>query len=652
MYKIAGMKNTLLIVILIIFCLTTNAQDSTIAVPEFGKIDIAELQMKDCSTFPGYAAVNLLKYKQVELYIYPNGTTEVVTFTRFRIKIFNKNGYKSANINIPFNGENTRVKNIQAATYNINASGQVETTPVNESDIFKTDISKNDNYKSVKFTFPNVKEGSVLEYQVIQKYKMEYFVPSWYFQDNIPNLLTVYKITRPPFSELKERIIAGLPVEQMHFMNYSKGFDQRRLNDEYVMRNVPAFAAEVFMSSPFDYKYRMDFLVDKTTSGLSFNIWYPANAWLLRSPYFGGVFEARIPGTKSFIDSVKHLNNTPDKIRCIYSFVKQKVKWVHVYYKYSRELDEVWKDGKGTSAEINLSILNLLRKCGVQCFPALYSTRQHGKVDYTFPDLSQFNTVNVVVVNGKKFNLLDGTNAYLSFDTPPFNVLNRTGMLIDPVNHTKINIDFDRKLMWDSTFVSAYITPNGTLKGEITKKYFDLARSREFQNEEEGEDDNSTPTTSVSDIKIDSSWKINLDDELLPLIKHSIFQYDLPATNNFYFLEPFLFSDLSKNPFVDSTRMTDIDFGSSMATNVQIKIALTKGIKLEEIPQNKEIYGLDSAIIFTCHNEIKKDTLIISNTLEIKRPIFYKKEYLPLKKVFENIYETVANQVLFRKIDQ
>ena len=467
------MKNIFFTVIIFIFhrAAFARAQD-TLKVPEFGKVEIAELQMRECSFFPEASSVNLLKYKEVEVFLYPNGNTEVVTLTRYRTKIFNRNGYKKATITIPYYADNAlKIKNIRAASYNLGDNGQVEMTPVKYEDIFKDEGTKKGGHKSIKFTFPNIKEGSVIEYQFVRKYKMAYEVPSWYFQDDIPNLLTVYKIIRP-ISHLRKRVVAELPIEETHGVDDTKWPDKKELYNTYIMRNVPAFKKEVFMSSSRDYVYRMDFLLDDLGSNLSPNLWFSANSWLLHSPYFGGAFDSKIPSTKSFIDSVNQLNNIPSKIRSVYKYVKQKLKWIHVYSKYARELDEVWKEGEGNSAEINLSILNLLRKCRVQCFPVLYSTRWNGKVDYTFPDLSQFNTVNIAVINGKVFNLLDGTNPFLSYETPPFNVVNRTGMLIDPINFNKINIDFDRKLIWDSIFVSASVASDGTLKGDVVKKVF------------------------------------------------------------------------------------------------------------------------------------------------------------------------------------
>jgi len=138
----------------------------------------------------------------------------------------------------------------------------------------------------------------------------------------------------------------------------------------------------------------------------------------------------------------------------------------------------------------------------------------------------------------------------------------------------------------------------------------------------------------------------------LPLTEHAAFHYELPATNSFYFLNPFLFSDLSTNPFTDAERISDIDFGASSASFVQINIRLAKNMQLEELPKNKEIYSADSSVVFMYKNDISNAMLSITSSLEIKKPIFDKQEYAALKKVFENIYSLLNNQVLLQKKEE
>jgi hypothetical protein len=279
----------------------------------------------------------------------------------------------------------------------------------------------------------------------------------------------------------------------------------------------------------------------------------------------------------------------------------------------------------------------------------LFSTRLNGKVDYNFPDIGQFNTVDVVAVDGNQFYLLDGTNPYLSYQTIPYNVVNRTGMIVDLLNNKQINVDFGRKLIWDSVFVTAAMDTSGVLKGNAEKKYFDLAKVGRLEDEKEENDDAENRVNTTSEIKVDSSSELNKDNALLPLIERIKFHYELPVTNDFYFLNPFLFSDLSENPFKDSIRNTDIDFGASTSFTVQMKIALPKNIQIEELMKNKETSTADSSINFKFNNELKKDTLYINSTFEINKPIFDKTEYSTVKSFFQNVYSLLNNQILLRK---
>jgi hypothetical protein len=629
-------------------------------IPEYGNITIAELEMKDCSFTPGAEAVNLLKYEDITLKVLDreNHSSNIFTRIRYRIKILKKSGFKYANISIDYNSKGSKIADIEGATYNLDANGQIQVSPLGKSDIYKIKDSKKN--KTISFTFPNVKEGSIIEYQYTWKDKDTYYIPSWYFQNMIPNVLSVCKITRPYFCFFQNRVTGEWPVLEDTVIDNSNS-EEMQLVNYYAMKNVAAFEPEPFMSSSRDYKYRIDFLTALRETKYeayvreSTNIWRAANAWLLRNYSFGGQFDEEIPGTKKFIDSVKALQEASAKIAAIYKYVKQKIKWNNYYFFLSRPMKDVWEEGEGTSGEINLSILNLLRKCNVVCFPVLYSTRQHGKVDYTFNNISQFNTVNIAVVNGKKFNLLDGTSPYLSYDVPPFNVVNRTGMLIDYRNHTKINIDFNRTLLRDSIYVYASIDSNGILKGKIVKKYFDLAKSLKLEtgglsedDEEDDKDDNKI-RLSRSEIKIDSSFQLDKENELLPLTEISTFYYEVPYTNDFYFLNPFLFSNFSKNPFLAKTRNTDIDFGAGSSSSVEVEIALPKEIMTEELAKNKEMFNTDSSIVFNYRNEIKNGIIYIHSNFAVDHPIFEKSGYSDVKLFFGGMYALLNNQILLKR---
>lgn len=88
---------------------------------------------------------------------------------RIRVKILKESGLSYANVTIPYYDRNNEEKilKVDAATYNLDASGKMKTTEVNKGSIYSKRINKF--YSEMIIAFPEVKTGSIIEY----KYKVE-----------------------------------------------------------------------------------------------------------------------------------------------------------------------------------------------------------------------------------------------------------------------------------------------------------------------------------------------------------------------------------------------------------------------------------------------------------------------------------------------
>src|SRR5579859_918406 len=118
------MKNILTLVFCLTFLTHTSSAQVSKKIPAFGKIDTSELKMTDCAFSPGAPAVNLLKYEEVNLSVLLT-STQVVTLTRYRIKILKKSGLKNATIVIDYGKNDTKITNVEGATYNLDEEGQI-----------------------------------------------------------------------------------------------------------------------------------------------------------------------------------------------------------------------------------------------------------------------------------------------------------------------------------------------------------------------------------------------------------------------------------------------------------------------------------------------------------------------------------------------
>ncbi|MBS1935118.1 MAG: DUF3857 domain-containing protein, partial [Bacteroidetes bacterium] len=119
-----------------------------------------------------------------------------LVFTHYRrAKIINKNGIDIATVEIPLykSGSNEeKLQNLKAVTYNVE-NGKVVETKLDDKSVFTDKASKN--YIIKKFTFPAVKEGSVIEYSYTQSSDFFFNLQPWEFQGGYPRLWSEYEVT-------------------------------------------------------------------------------------------------------------------------------------------------------------------------------------------------------------------------------------------------------------------------------------------------------------------------------------------------------------------------------------------------------------------------------------------------------------------------
>lgn len=632
-----------------------------ITAPVFGKVTVEELKMKECSFEKSASAMNLIQFEKVEFNLSKYGDFKLVTETICRIKIFNKSGFKNASIIIPYVGRNrtSKITDIEAATYNLDDKGNIVVTQIGNKEIFRDKSSEKDGISTVRFTFPEVKEGSVIEYKYTRTEKNSYFISPWFFQGNIPTQFSACKIKIPAITQLQKHLVALSNVEEGYSENKLVDLEYRTIEQSFTMHNIPSFRAEPFMSSLKDNLQRVEFSLIPSMRIFGLTIkptfsWDMFNTLFLNASFFGQQFTKDIPGTQKFLDSVKHYDSITDKVNAIYQYVKKNINWDKHYSFYADDLISVWNDKQGNSAEINISMLNLLRKANVECFPILFSTRENGKTDLEFPNPSQFNSMDVLVLNKDSFYILDGAENHISFHVPPLNILNRNAFIVDNVNSKWINITDQRPLLRDSASVIATLNDDGSITGEATVTYYDLSRAGKIEddNREDDNDDSYYLLNDAPDIKIDTSYLVNKESDLLPLKQVMKFHYELPSTNEFYFLNPFLFSTFRKNPFTDSIRRTDIDFGANSSFLIHMEITLPEKIKIEELAKNKIIRTPDTVLLFNRFNEMSGNKLIVNSSFNINDAIFYKEDYPAVSDFFKNVYAILNEQILLKRKEE
>jgi hypothetical protein len=324
----------------------------------------------------------------------------IINFKRVkRIKIFDKSEYDQANIEIPYYtdgyGKTEKVFNIKAIAYN-NENGFLKKGELDPKSIFTE--KTNDYWSKKKFAIPNVKEGSIIEFSYELNTPFRFNMPDWKFQSTIPTIYSEYEVRMIPFYEYVFLLqgINKFNYQNSYVDNVSRKLGSIEFTDyihQYVLKDIPAFRDESYISSIDDYILKMDFQMAKihSQSGSTTEImttWAKLNKSLLKHEKFGKyiagskkVVEKNILGTFDLADK-----NSRQKSKLLIEFMKNKFSWNGNYGKYStKKAKDFFEDKKGNTSDMNLFLIALLQAHGLEAVPVLISTRDHGKINADYP---------------------------------------------------------------------------------------------------------------------------------------------------------------------------------------------------------------------------------------------------------------------------
>src|SRR5687768_12585844 len=187
--------------VLAIFCLSLSqsfAQEKSKI--KFGKITAEDFKQNVYSLDSSANAVVIADIGSTEIIGNTKGSFSLEFKNYRRAHILNKNGYDIANVEIRIYTDGSaeeELKSLKAVTYNLENGKVVETKLETKSAVFKDKINKNLVIK--KFTFPNIKEGSIIEYEYKLNSDFIFNLQPWDFQSEYPCLWSEYNVSMPEF---------------------------------------------------------------------------------------------------------------------------------------------------------------------------------------------------------------------------------------------------------------------------------------------------------------------------------------------------------------------------------------------------------------------------------------------------------------------
>lgn len=612
--------------------------------PKFDNADLA----KERSALDENAPAEIL-YKSVHFGV-DTSTGDLRKQVFYRVKIYDKDKAEDwLNLEIPLyknsHGDEEALNKMKAFVYNLE-NGSAITTKVDKSSKYKSKESK---YTTItKFAFPNVKNGSVIEYQYEVLSPFLYSVPQIVIESDTPSLYTEYILDAPTYISYnvnytgslapKYRMVEEKTMFGMPFKTYRFGYE-----------NLKGFKTEKFVKNDRNYRTKVSAELHSTNFGqlkMHSSSWEEIKEKLYKDEDFGVELKKTKLAKENMPVSVSDLKSDTEKADAIFNYVKNTFTWNKDRGIYTENgIKKLLETKTGNAAEINLFLVMMLREAGLKAEPLIISTVDNGVINVVSPSIVGANFVIAAVKLKEGFNLYDATSKQSSRDNLPPRDWNQYGILIAKDKAVMMQME-------NTTSSFNYLTTEAKINedGSISGTYSDKDTGSYAMFVKESYDENAE--------KYKKQYKENYSIDFTGIDSKILENGDFESTMKFssdnlidkvgkkMIINPMLFLSRNTNDFDQADeRKYPIDFISAFTKVKKVTLEIPEGYIIEAMPKSKKIVTQDKEIEYSYVTEQKGNKLEILSTMKIASPD-YPKEYYP---AFKQIWETASkseNQVI------
>jgi uncharacterized protein DUF3857 len=662
------MKNTFILLVLSI-CLQAHGQETK---REFGKITQEEIKLRTYKKDFRAGGVVLFDIGETKFIDADNGYD--IRFTRHkRVKIFKKTAFEHAEVSIPFYvdgyGKTEKVKSIEATTYNYE-DGNLIQQQLDPTTVYEEKV--NSRWRNKKFVFPNIQEGSIVEFKYVLETPFHFNLPDWTFQDKIPTIYSEYEVRMIPFYEYvfrvqgiskfdyKQSVVAkekrkwGNISESNFGEKIGRGVEFQDYVHTYVLKDVPAFKDESFISSINDYIIKIDFQLSKFKSptGTSRDIistWSKLTKALVKNDKFGKYQKNCARIAKKILEKDLDISglSTEEKSIKIIEYVKDNFNWDGTYSKYASMSAKAFITKKsGNTADINLFLLAMLKTAKIESHPVILSTRNHGKIDGSYP-FDHFTNYVIVLVKTESPFFADGTEDLLPYNRLPTRCLNDKGLIVsEDVLDKWVRLENNIPSL-EKNLIAIEIDPeslNASFNVSIQSTEYDAYSYRStYKND----------TTALHDFysnkigEIEAIKTLSYNEITRPYSISFEGTYETEKLGENVVINPFLNLAMSKNLLTQKERNYPVDFVYPSNELFEITLAIPNGFKITDIPES---FTMDNDLAEVKINySITENLLKVEGNYNFKKPIYVSDEYSKIKYYMVKIIEKFNEQLVLEK---
>ncbi|HEY2348050.1 MAG TPA: DUF3857 domain-containing protein, partial [Puia sp.] len=555
-----------------------------------------------------------------------------------------------------------KLKTIRINTYNLE-NGKIVKTQAQDNDFF-LEQNKGD-LKSVKFTYPNMKEGSIIEmeyYKRINSTDLE----DWYFQGDFPKLKSIYTVTLPDLFNFSiqfrnKKYLTGTKKSEMVKSVFSSNFeylDSKITTISWTFENVPPMREEPFTSTVDNFLACVKFQISAVPvrPGVTRTVlrdWQEVCNNILNSDFFSSQVSSPASFLKKQANQFTEGKSTElQKAMAIYAGVRDhfQVDGRGVFSPDDKPLADIYKTGAGNVGSINMILIAMLRTQKIQADPVILATRDLGITNQAYPLLDNYNYLLCRVKADNQIYFLDASEATMGFGKIPLYCYNGHARVVTAHN-------FPVFLAPDSIRESKMITADirNDNNGKMILSWADHAGYYE-SSDLRSELKNKTSELLFRDLtqktpdkkSLDSFYISDLKNLEVPVTLHYTMTLEPHRDERIYF-NPFLNEGLTENPFKSATRSYPVEMPYVSEKSYILNMEIPAGYEIDELPRSQKMTLNEADGSYEYQIQVISNTIRLKTTFILSKAIYEPGDYNSLRDFYAAILKKQADIIVFKK---
>jgi len=325
----------------------------------------------------------------------------------------------------------------------------------------------------------------------------------WKFQTTVPCLYSEYSVSIPDIFGYATLHLGSIPLETIVLDNRMQSFAARKFagpagyetggisHDElynlnvlmhdrkWILKNAPAINYDLNAATLYIQVNSVEFQwteIRNTNQAPQpvMDGWKSVRERLMGQENFGLAYLNENNWLEQTVTNLtKGQVGAEEKARSCYKWVRDNFKCTdqsEIYLTDGLSLKDIFQNKKGSVSDINLLLIAMLRKAGVQANPVLLSWRSSGAIYFDYPIMQKFNylIVEANLIDKKLF--LDAAEPLLGFGLLHPECYNGPAWVIEQAQVRKLNLSADNYLEEQQTIANLTVNDQG-LTGSISKTY-------------------------------------------------------------------------------------------------------------------------------------------------------------------------------------